>query len=139
MSKWTKIAIAVGASLVLGGSALGVYFGIDRTTTSTTAALATSGKTATTTTSTTSTVLLSRALQPVTDHILAIWSPDLNVTIKALVTNGNGDVVDIEWGNEGDVSGWSYCAIEHKNQFFILGQVSDLIFSLFDILKTIKL
>ena len=149
MSEWTKIVIAVGSSLVVVGSiGVGLYFGMDRPepplasttphasattslTTSTTTALVTTGKTTTTTTmSTTSTVL-----QPAADPILAIWGGS---PTKALVTNGNGDVVDIEWGNEGDVNGQSNCAIEHKNQFFILGQVS-LNFSLFYIFESIKL
>ena len=54
----------------------------------------------------------STVSQPVADHILAVWGDSHT---KALVTNNNGKVVDIEWGNEGDVTGWSRCAIEHQN------------------------
>ena len=130
MSKWTKIAIVVGANVALAGSVgLGLYFGIDRSKTTTTASTARTTADATMSQSITSTASLQSVAA---DHILAIWSPNHTVS-KALVTSINGEVDNIKWDNEGEVSGYSYCSIQHKNQFFILGQVSLFhFFSLFD-------
>ena len=122
MSKWTKIAIVVGASVALGGSvSLGLYFGIDRTETPTTAP--TARTTLNATTSQFQTISTASLQSVAVDHILAIWSPDYDVT-KALATNSDDEVEIIEWDNEGEVSGYSYCSLQHKNQIFILGQVS---------------
>ena len=39
----------------------------------------------------------------------------------ALLTNSAGDVIDIEWGNVGDVSVNSLCSFMFENEYFILG------------------
>jgi hypothetical protein len=92
----------------------------------------------TSTLNTTSTLpALTRTSSPPSDHILAIsenmWEP--------VVTNINGDVDKItfgfeysfeadKWGLESSsgfvVSPYSACAIEHQNQFYILGDSHDL-------------
>ena len=110
MTKWTKIAIVLGASVALGGSVgLGVYSNLDRNE-------------QTTITFTTPT------MPPVADHILTIWDWD---NTKALLTNIKGDVGDINWGNTKYVSGATHCSIEHENKIFLLGQVSHSRFLIF--------
>ena len=76
----------------------------------------------TTTISEITTPTMTTATTPLTNTsmILVVWDFD---NTKALLTNSNGVVADIRWGNEGLVSSASLCKVVFKNQFYILGQV----------------
>ena len=84
---------------------------------------ATSGKKASTSTavSTTSALVTSTttiAWPNETQPTLVIWG---KFETEALLTNINGDVKNLAWGNEGDVDGYSLCKLVHQNQFYLLG------------------
>ena len=52
--------------------------------------------------------------------ILAIWGKTKSLS-QALLTDFNGDTNDVQFGQEGEVSAYSSCSLNFKNQFFILG------------------
>ena len=42
---------------------------------------------------------------------------------KALVTNVDGAVTELDWVTEGEVYSQSHCSLTFKNEFYIYGQV----------------
>ena len=68
---------------------------------------------------------------PVAEHILTIGD---GYPTKALIINTNSmGVSKIKWDNVDDKDIYfTHCAIEHQNQFFILGHKFDSFYSFFD-------
>ena len=75
-----------------------------------------------TTTTAVTTTTTELTTSPSTDnlHILAIWYKSSSSS-NAILTDSNGVTTSIRWGDEGEVSAASFCALTFQNQFYILG------------------